>query len=76
MIMKPVFQSIQDFSADELNLLDNLITCRTLKQEELLLAENQVCNEIVFIEKGILRFFFVNHKGDEKRLGKNLFFST
>lgn len=63
--MKAVFQSIQDFSKDELDLLDNLITFRTLKKGELLLTENQVCNEIVFIEKGILRSFFVNHKGDE-----------
>jgi CRP-like cAMP-binding protein len=63
--MKSVFQSIQDFSADELILLDDLITFRTLKKGEVLLTENQVCNEIVFIEKGILRSFFVNHKGDE-----------
>ena len=63
--MKSVFQSIQDFSADELSLLDSLITFRTVKKGELLLTENQVCNEIVFIEKGILRSFFVNHKGDE-----------
>ncbi|WP_163410321.1 Crp/Fnr family transcriptional regulator [Flavobacterium ajazii] len=63
--MKAVFQSIQDFSSEELMLLDDLITFRTLKKGEFLLKENQVCNEIVFIEKGILRSFFVNHKGDE-----------
>ncbi|GAA3747029.1 Crp/Fnr family transcriptional regulator [Flavobacterium ginsengisoli] len=63
--MKSVFQSIQNFSAGELSHLDDLITFRTLKKGELLLTENQICNEIVFIEKGILRSFFVNHKGDE-----------
>jgi CRP-like cAMP-binding protein len=63
--MKTVFQSIQNFSGHELSLLDDLITFRTLKKGELLLTENQVCNEVVFIEKGILRSFFVNHKGDE-----------
>lgn len=63
--MKAVFQSIQDFSPEELMLLDSLITFRTVKKGEFLLRENQVCNEIVFIEKGILRSFFVNHKGDE-----------
>ena len=63
--MKSIFQSIQDFSADELDLLDDLITFRTLRKGELLLAENQVCNEVVFIKKGILRSFFVNHRGDE-----------
>lgn len=63
--MKAVFQSIQNLSAEELNLLDDLITFRTLKKGDFLLKENQVCNEIVFIKKGILRSFFVNHKGDE-----------
>lgn len=63
--MNSVFQSIQDFSKDELSLLDNLITFRMLKKGEFLLTENQVCNEIVFIKKGILRSFFLNHKGDE-----------
>lgn len=63
--MKAVFQSIQDFSSEELDLLDSLITFRTLKKGELLLTENQVCNEVVFIKKGILRSFFLNHQGDE-----------
>lgn len=63
--MKSIFQSIQNFSAEELNLLDDLITLRTLKKGEFLLTENQVCNEIVFIKSGILRSFFLNHKGDE-----------
>ncbi|OXA77895.1 cAMP-binding domain of CRP or a regulatory subunit of cAMP-dependent protein kinases [Flavobacterium aquidurense] len=63
--MKTLFQSIQAFSVDDLNQLDNFITFRTLKKGELLLAENQVCNEIVFIKKGILRSYFFNHQGDE-----------
>ena len=63
--MKAIFQSIQNFTVEELNLLDNLITFRKLKKGDFLLKEDQVCNEIVFIEKGILRSFFVNHKGDE-----------
>lgn len=63
--MKSIFQSIQNFSPEELSLLDDLISFRKLKKGDLLLVENQVCNEIVFIEKGILRSFFTNHKGDE-----------
>ena len=63
--MKAIFQSIRSFSSEELNLLDHLITFRTLRKGDFLLTENQVCNEIVFIKKGILRSFFVNHKGDE-----------
>lgn len=63
--MKSVFKSVQNFSDGELNLLDDLLQFRTLKKGELLLTENEVCNEVVFIKKGILRSFFVNHKGDE-----------
>lgn len=63
--MKSVFKSVQNFSDRELNLLDDLVQFRTLKKGELLLTENEVCNEVVFIKKGILRSFFVNHKGDE-----------
>ena len=63
--MKAVFQSIQELSNEELSHLDDLITFRKLNKGDFLLEENQICNEIVFIEKGILRSFFMNHKGDE-----------
>lgn len=63
--MKSVFQSIQNLSREELDQLDRLITFRTLKKGELLLQENQVCNEIFFIKKGILRSYFFNHQVDE-----------
>ena len=63
--MKSVFQSIQVLPQNELDLLDDLVTFRKLKKGELLLTENQVCNEIYFIKKGILRSYFFNHQGDE-----------
>ncbi len=63
--MKSVFQSIQVLPQNELELLDDLITFRKLKKGELLLQENQVSNEIVFIKKGVLRSYFFNHQGDE-----------
>lgn len=63
--MKSVFQSIQVLPQNELDLLDDLITFRTLKKGDFLLKENQVSNEIVFIKKGILRSYFFNHQGDE-----------
>ncbi len=56
--MKSAFQSIQVLQQNELDQLDDLITFRKLKKGELLLKENQVCNEIFFIKKGILRSFF------------------
>ncbi|RKR11972.1 CRP-like cAMP-binding protein [Flavobacterium sp. 90] len=63
--MKTVFQSIQILPQKELEQLEDLITFRTLKKGELLLKENQICNEIYFIKKGILRSYFFNHQGDE-----------
>jgi CRP-like cAMP-binding protein len=63
--MKSVFQSIQILPQNELDQLDEFITFRKLKKGELLLSENQVCNEIVFIKSGILRSYFFNHQGDE-----------
>lgn len=63
--MKSVFQSIQVLPQNELDLLEDLITFRKLKKGELLLKENQVCNEIVFVKSGILRSYFFNHQGDE-----------
>ena len=63
--MKSVFHSINVLPQNELDQLDDLITFRKLKKGELLLTENQVCNEIVFIKKGILRSYFFNHQGDE-----------
>ena len=62
--MKSVFKSISVLPQNELDQLDDLITFRKLKKGELLLAENQVCNEIVFIKKGILRSYSFNHQGD------------
>lgn len=63
--MKSVFQSIHVLPQMELDQLDYLITFRKLKKGEVLLKENQVCNEIYFIKKGILRSYFFNHQGDE-----------
>ena len=63
--MKSIFQAIQVLPPDELEILDSFITTRKLKKGNLLLTENQVCNEIFFIKKGILRSFFFNHQGDE-----------
>lgn len=63
--MKSIFQSFQILSQEELNLLDGIITFRKLKKGDFLLLENQVCNEIVFIKKGILRSYFFNHNSDE-----------
>lgn len=63
--MRSVFQSIQVLPENELDILEDLITSKKLKKGELLLKENEVCNEIVFIKKGILRSYFFNHQEDE-----------
>ncbi|RZJ52756.1 MAG: Crp/Fnr family transcriptional regulator [Flavobacterium sp.] len=63
--MNAVFQSIKKLAPEELIQLEDLISYRTLKKGDFLSREDQVSNEIVFIEKGILRSYFFNHNGDE-----------
>lgn len=46
-------------------LLDN-IKPLTVKKKSYLLEEGQVCSSLYFVEKGCLRFFFINDKGIEQ----------
>ena len=37
-----------------------------LKKKSYLLEEGQICSSLYFVEKGCLRFFFINDKGTEQ----------
>lgn len=63
--MVEIFQHLFQLLPDEIKLLSSLITNRKLKKGDYLIAENQICNEIVFVKSGILRSFFINSKDDE-----------
>src|SRR6185312_1321487 len=49
-------------SADCLAHLRKIIKIRTLKQEELLLSAGQVCGNIYFIRRGLLKCFYIVHQ--------------
>lgn len=53
---------------DENNIptLEKYVKCVSVKKNEYLLKEGQVCGALYFVEKGILRMFFVNNKSAEQ----------
>lgn len=63
--MKALFKTLGILSATELDMLDDILTERSLKKGEYLIEENTVCDEIVFIKSGALRSFYINNEGDE-----------
>ena len=63
--MKTLFRTLQILSEPELDMLDDVVTERSLKKQEYLIRENVVCDEIVFIKSGALRALYVNNEGDE-----------
>ena len=63
--MKSFFQQFFILSATELDQLDPLITKRTLKKGDFLIREGKICDEVVFIKKGILRSFYYSDKAEE-----------
>ena len=48
-----------------MSTFSNLITYRKIKKGTFLIAENQVCDEILFVKSGILRSYFTNSKDEE-----------
>lgn len=63
--MIQIFQYLFQLTSEESQLLQSLITFRTLKKGAYLVAENQICTEIVLVKSGILRSFFINSKEEE-----------
>ena len=48
-----------------LDRLSSFLTIKHLKKKEYLLKEGQTCTNLYFIEKGLLRAFYVDSKGEE-----------
>ncbi len=63
--MIETFQYLFQLTSDESHFLNSLITSRRIKKGSFLIAETQVCTEIVFVRSGILRSFFTNSKEEE-----------
>jgi CRP/FNR family transcriptional regulator, anaerobic regulatory protein len=64
-----LIQNIRKYvELDENNILvlEKYVTCTSVKKNEFLLKEGQVCRSMYFVEKGCLRMFFINKKSSEQ----------
>jgi len=59
------FKSLQILSDKDLQIMEGLPISKTLKKGTFLIQEGKICNEIAFIQSGILRSFYINNEGDE-----------
>ena len=58
-------RKITDFSEEECSMFIPFLTKKVINKGEYLLKENQMVNEIAFVEKGVLRLFYLTNDGKE-----------
>lgn len=63
-------RKITDFSEDECSMFVPYLKKKVLNKGEYLLKENQIVNEIAFIEKGVLRLYYLS---DGKEINSHFF---
>ncbi len=63
-------RKITDFSEDECTMFVSHITKKIIKKGDFLLQEGQRVNEIAFVEKGALRFYYLS---DKKEINNHFF---
>ncbi len=63
--MKNFLKTLHILSEEELKQIDSLIYHKTIKKNEYLIQQGKNCNEIVFINSGILRSFYLTNEGEE-----------
>lgn len=59
------FRNLNLLTEEELAMIYNLPKRKILKNKEYLIKEGEVCNEITFIESGVLRSFYITSQGTE-----------
>ncbi|MBS7567067.1 Crp/Fnr family transcriptional regulator, partial [Mucilaginibacter sp. Bleaf8] len=58
-------QRIIILSPAEIEIVTSLFKEKTYKKGDFFLAEGQVCKQVGFVTKGILRYY-INHDGEDK----------
>ncbi len=58
-------RKITDFSEDECSMFIPYLNRKVFKKGEYFLKENQIVNEIAFIEKGAMRLYYLSNDGKE-----------
>jgi CRP-like cAMP-binding protein len=58
-------QSLIRLNEAEKNIVTSLFKAKTYKKGDFFLAEGQICKQVGFISKGLMRYY-INHDGEEK----------
>ena len=58
-------KSLIEINQKEWNYYSTMFSTKHYKKKEILLFSNKVCNHIFFINKGLLRIFFMDKNGNE-----------
>ena len=58
-------KTIPELTEDEIRLMESRCSIRKLRRKEFLLREGEICNEKVFVTKGLFRTFSVGENGAE-----------
>ena len=72
--MEQLFTLLNAVQSPPPGVLDRLSSClmkKELKKKELLLKERQTCKNLYFIEKGLLRAYYVNDKASYLQIIKS-----
>lgn len=55
-----------ELTADEIDILTAYVKVKTFHKKEYLLEEGHICKANYFVERGLLRLFYINNKGVEQ----------
>jgi len=60
------FNRYVEFDEKEIDIFYSHLTSKKFKKKEYLLTEGRICKNNFFITKGLIRTFYLDHKGTEK----------
>ncbi|TXD51980.1 MULTISPECIES: Crp/Fnr family transcriptional regulator [unclassified Polaribacter] len=61
-----VISSFIEISNEEWVNYSSMFKTKEIKKKEIILQEGNICKDVFFINKGVLRFYFVDNNGEEK----------
>ena len=64
--IKKIISNYIDINNDEWNYYSSMFRLKKVKKKEIILNEGSICNNVFFVEKGLLRIYFVDRDGEEK----------
>jgi CRP-like cAMP-binding protein len=66
---KNIHQTISNYitiSDQEWAMYSSMLKIKKIPKKEVILNEGSICKDVFFINKGVLRFYFVDNNGEEK----------